>query len=226
MWLIISLFFSIFPWSSGSKNAQGNALYQQGKYAEAAASYREAQAEAPDNPALPYNLGNALYRQEKYAEAIQAYKQAVNGKDPINARALYNLGNSLYRTGRLQESVEAYKQGLRITPDDIDMKYNLEFVQRQLQQQQQPPDEAQNDGPQNQPQDRQEESRSRQNPEQSPSSGREKENDRTGQPPREGELSREEAERLLNALNQDEQDLQKQLRKQAPMQQKNPEKDW
>ena len=39
-------------------------------------------------------------------------------------------------------------------------------------------------------------------------------------------MSKEEAERLLNAFNQDEQELQKQLRKQSEVKQKNPKKDW
>ncbi|HCP99195.1 MAG TPA: hypothetical protein DIT99_00165, partial [Candidatus Latescibacteria bacterium] len=132
IWMILVVTV-IFGGQPGAKNAKGNELYQQKKYDEALMAYQEAQADEPDNPSLHYNIGNTLYQREKYPEAIQAYKKALNSEKPLNNQAYYNLGNSLYRLGQLKESIEAYKRGLRIQSDDTDMKYNLEFVQRQLQ---------------------------------------------------------------------------------------------
>lgn len=228
MILLILLPLLILGWSPGEKNAEGNALYRKGQYDGALEAYQTAQADAPDNAALSYNLGNTLYRKQKYPEAIQAYRQAIQGKDALSAQAYYNLGNSLFRAGQSQQAIEAYKQGLRITPDDVDMKYNLEFVQRQQknqdQQRQNQKDQSKDDGRQDNPQDqKQDQNRPDQS---SPPPDRPKQNDRSKAQPRKGELSKEEAERLLNALNQDEQDLQKQIRKQGPAGQKNPDKDW
>lgn len=39
-------------------------------------------------------------------------------------------------------------------------------------------------------------------------------------------MSKEEAERLLNAFKQDEQELQQKLRKQSDVKRKKPKKDW
>ncbi|MXY96707.1 MAG: tetratricopeptide repeat protein, partial [Gemmatimonadetes bacterium] len=129
--LVILLFLG---WQPAVKNARGNELYQQEKYDEALTAYDEALAEDGENPALHYNRGNALYRSEQYPSAVQAYVNALEGEAPVGGRARYNMGNSLYRMGLLKESIEAYKAGLRIEPDDVDMKYNLEYVMRQLQQ--------------------------------------------------------------------------------------------
>ena len=151
---------------------------------------------------------------------------ALDGEAPVGGRARYNMGNSLYRMGRLEESIEAYKAGLRIEPDDIDMKYNLEYVMRQLQQQEEQEsrngrdrreDQANQDG-----QDNREDPGDRNNGGPEPD---EEESPEAQPPPREGELSRAEAERLLNALNRDEQDIQRRLRRQQATQ-VNPEKDW
>lgn len=228
--LVVILFLG---WQPAAKNARGNELYHQEKYDEALAAYNEALAEDGENTALLYNRGNALYRVEQYPTAVQAYANALEGlegAEPLGGRAYYNMGNSLYRMGRLQESIEAYKEGLRIESDDLDMKYNLEFVTRQLQEQQEAQDrrdaQDQRDGQDDQDrQDAQDEQDDQDAPEdgrQQPEEGQNPEQERA---PREGELSREQAERLLNALNRDEQDIQRRLRRQQATQ-VNPEKDW
>ena len=236
MLLYIFLVFSLFNWFQNSK---GNQLYQDEQYTEAMKAYREAQERDPAASAIHYNIGNALYRQDKFEEATKEYSQAIDGAEPLNARAYYNLGNSLYRTGRLQDAIEAYKRALRITPDDVDAKYNLEFAQRQLQEQEQQQqgqqdenqDKQQDESQEQQQQGQQDESESDQ-PEESQSPQQEQQQDNQAQdmnqdpPPRPGDMTREEAERLLNALNQDEMDLQKQLRKQSPVKQTQPKKDW
>ncbi len=216
--LVIILFLG---WQPAAKNTRGNELYNQAKYDEALKAYEEALAEDGENPALHYNRGNALYRKEQYPTAVQSFTNALDGDPPLNGQAWYNMGNGLYRMGRLEEAIGAYKEGLRIKSDDVDLKYNLEFVSRQLQERQnrqegrnsqdnreQPENEERDDPPDDQPPNQDEEQDGEQQ-----------------RPPQEGELSREEAERLLNALNRDEQDIQKRLRRQKATR-VNPEKDW
>ncbi|MGI9159641.1 MAG: tetratricopeptide repeat protein [Saprospiraceae bacterium] len=59
---------------------QGNAVYRQGRYADAAALYRAAAATAKSTAARAdalHNLGNAHLKQRQYAQAIEAYQQAL-----------------------------------------------------------------------------------------------------------------------------------------------------
>ena len=216
--LVIILFMG---WQPAGKNTRGNELYHQAKFDEALRAYDEALAEDGENPALHYNRGNALYRKEQYPTAVQSFTNALDGDPPLNGQAWYNMGNGLYRMGRLEEAIEAYKEGLRIKSDDVDMKYNLEFVSRQLQEKQ-----NRQDGQDGQDNPDQQENEERDDPPEAPPPDQDEEQDGDRQPPpREGELSRQEAERLLNALNRDEQDIQKRLRRQKATQ-VNPEKDW
>jgi len=49
----------------------------------------------------------------------------------------YNLGNSLMSEKKYQDAIEAYKNSLRLNPDDEDAKYNLEYARKKLRDQQQ-----------------------------------------------------------------------------------------
>ena len=192
--VLILTIITFWAWFPNSISTQGNEFYDQGKYDEALAAYDEALKNDDKNPSLHYNRGNVFYRQQEYPMAVQSFMNALRGDLALKARAYYNMGNSLYRLGRLEESIEAYKEGLRLTSDDVDLKYNLEFVRQQLQDQES--------------QDQEDEKQSGEQ-----------------EVPKDGELSRTDAERLLNALNRDEQDIQKRLRRQLDKQ-LNTEKNW
>lgn len=220
--LAFSLLDLIFGHPAASQNARGNELYRAKQYDQALTAYRAAQLKEPESMAMHYNIGNTLYRQGKYDEAIQQYSKATTGPVPLNAQANYNLGNSLYRAGKLDEAAEAYKRTLRLTPNDTDAKYNLEFIRKQRQPPPKP-SKSQNDQQQKPPQDQPQPNQQQHKP--SPTRPEQKNQpQKPEQTP--GEMTREEAERLLNALNQPEQDLQKQRRKQAQTKQRQPDKDW
>ena len=70
----------------------GDALYKQGKYAEAMQEMGRATEDTyPDmSAAAHYNLGNALFRQEKFQEAVGAYKKSLERK-PNDIDAKINL---------------------------------------------------------------------------------------------------------------------------------------
>jgi Ca-activated chloride channel homolog len=119
-------------------NQQGNDLFQQGNHQGALDRYRQAQVERSDQTAYAYNAGNALHRLGQYERALpESQRAAASGTDDIRARAYYALGNHYVRLERYREALDAYKGALKIAPGDQDAKYNLEVVQRRLDQRQQ-----------------------------------------------------------------------------------------
>jgi len=142
-------------------NRDGNDAYDAGDYQTALDRYRQAQVEAPDQAAYIYNGGNALHRMGQFDRAIaESQRAAASGTDDVRFRAYYALGNHYVRQSKLREARDAYKNALKITPGDFDAKFNLEVVQRRLdeqqrereQQQQGQGDQQQNQqGQQNQP---------------------------------------------------------------------------
>ncbi|HUP51510.1 MAG TPA: tetratricopeptide repeat protein [Longimicrobiales bacterium] len=193
---------------------EGNRLYEEGRYQEAHQKYLEGLAAAPESPLILFNDGNALYRSEDYQRAMEAYREAVESGEPeVASGAWYNLGNALYRQQQLEPSLEAYKQALRLSPNDVDAKHNLERVLRELQQQQQQDQQQQDEqqDPQQQgQQDPQSDQQDQQEP-QRPDEGDQQEQQQDqgqGEPERRpGQMTPEEAERILDAIDEDPEDV-------------------
>lgn len=142
--------------SAARKAGRGGESYRRGDYEGALKSYSEALADAPEKPQLYFNIGDVLYRQEKFPEAARLFEKSAAPGDPaLQAKSWYNIGNAKYRdavreAGRktpggaaggggdadaLREAAACYVRSLELDPGDLDAKYNLEFVQRILQQQ-------------------------------------------------------------------------------------------
>jgi Ca-activated chloride channel family protein len=118
-------------------NRDGNTAYDAGDYQTALDRYREAQVEAPEEAAYIYNGGNALHRLRQFDRAAtESQRAAASGTDDVRFRAYYALGNHYFRQEKLRESRDAYKNALKIIPSDLDAKFNLEVVQRLLDEQQ------------------------------------------------------------------------------------------
>jgi tetratricopeptide (TPR) repeat protein len=130
-----------------AQGREGNRLFAAGKYEDAAKRYNEGLVDQPDSAALHFNLGDANYRQKKYDDAIKAFQQVAAGeKDPKRAAGVaYNIGNAKYRLGAAAESKDpktaltsyaealiAYRRAMGLAPNDDDIKFNYEFVQKKL----------------------------------------------------------------------------------------------
>lgn len=171
-----------------SNMRRGNHLERKGEYEEAIKYYQEALVQEPDNPKIHYNLGRALYRMEKYDEAISEFQLGfLERENDFQASVFYNIGNSQFKKGQLDAAIESYKMSLLVNSEDIEAKQNLEFC---LQLKEQMENQPQGDSTQQQAQPPQQQ-------EQPPR-------------PREGEIGKEEAERILQALeNEEKENLEK-----------------
>jgi Ca-activated chloride channel family protein len=119
---------------------EGNRLYARGDFKGAARVYQAALAKRPDDPALLANLGAALYRMEDFAAAGDAFARALSARDPqVAARAGQGRGNALFRQERYREALDAYRSALEARPDDADARHNYELTLRKLRPPEAPP---------------------------------------------------------------------------------------
>lgn len=206
---------------------KGNRAYEKGRYEEAAGRYRRALEAAPESWEGRYNLASALYRTEQYDNAVEMLNLAAQDtlRTPIErSEAYYNLGNVHFSRQKLAESLDAFRSALRLNPDDEDAKFNFIYVKRLMQDQE---NEQNQDNQENredqQNQENQEEQQNRdnqensdqQNPDQEEQNAedRPQEGEGEGNPqPAEGSLSEEEQERLLEAIQAQEDATQERLK--------------
>ena len=213
-------------------------------YKSAENYYREALDKDPNNWDATYNLANSLYKQGNFEEAIRQY-QAVTGMNNENkddlARAYHNMGNSYLQGDKLDEAIEAFKSSLRNNPNDFDVKYNLAWTQnkkRQQEQQQQQNEDQNKDQDQNE--DQKDQDKDQQNKDdqdkkdkenqdkQDQQQNKDKQEDQQQQQQQpQNKISKEDAMRILEALQNDEKEVQEKVQKQKDQPKKRRiEKDW
>ena len=122
-----------------------DALYRDGRYREALESWREADRAPGAGPVEAYGRGSAAYRLGEAREAAAAFAVAARTADPPEreAEAWYNAGNARYRRAEEVESADptaslpfwdaavgAYRESLLRVPGDVDAKHNLELALR------------------------------------------------------------------------------------------------
>ena len=173
----------------------GNKLYRNQNYPKAEVEYRKAMSQNGSNAHAVYNLGNALMMQQKDSAAIVQLENA--GKMEANktrkAMAYHNIGTICQRHQLYGDAIKAYEEALRNNPNDNETRYNLVLCKRlnknnkeqQKQQQQQQQKEQQKEQKQKEKQ----------------------------QPKPKEQMSKENAEQLLNAAIQDEKATQQRLKK-------------
>ncbi|MCU0472905.1 MAG: tetratricopeptide repeat protein [Bacteroidales bacterium] len=185
---------------------QGNKEYGNEKFSDSEISYRRAIDKNKESADAVFNTGDALYKQKKFEEAGKEFMENHNMNEDKGKKAasLYNLGNSLLMDNKVKESIEAYKGSLKLNPRNPEAKYNLAYAQDLLQQQQQQKN-----------QDKQDQKKNDQNKDQQQNQDnkdQEKDQQQQQQQDQQQEISKEDAERLLNALANDEKNVQEKVK--------------
>lgn len=197
---------------------QGNREFQKEKYSESEISYRRALDKNKGSADAVFNTGDALYKQEKYEDAGKQFTEShrMNEDREKKAGSMYNLGNSFLKSGKLKESIEAYKNSLRLHPGNMEAKYNLAFAQDRLkeqEQQQQQQQQNQKNQDQNKDQKNQDQDQNKDQNQDKKDDQKENENQDQQQPEEQQQsMSREDAERLLNAIANDEKEVQEKVK--------------
>ena len=205
----------------------GNKLYNDSLFIKAEIDYRKALDINPKSTDAMFNLGNALLMQQKAKEAMEQYESVSKiEKDKEKLAQIYhNMGVILQSSKQLPQCIEAYKESLRNNPKDDETRYNLALAQKQLKDQQQ---DQQNQDQQQQQQQKQEQEKQDQNKDQQEQDQKDQQQQQNQQQqqPNKNEMSKENAQQLLNAIMQDEKNVQDKVKKQIQIQGKKLDKDW
>jgi len=245
--ILLGIFTVVSVWAQQEREyiRKGNSNYQKKEYNKADVQYRKALEKNNNSFEAKFNIGDALYKQGKYQEAAQQFQtiSALARNKKEKAKVFHNMGNAFLQAhqqvaqadtnGFLQKSIDAYKTALKNNPEDMDTKYNLSYALKMLKQQQQQQkqnkqnkndkDNQQKKQKQNQNQDKKEQNKK--NQDQQKKQEQEKKQQQQQAQQEKQKMSKEDAARLLKALQQNENKLQEKLKKQKAQKVK-VEKDW
>lgn len=193
----------------------GNNLYRQQNYAKAEIEYRKALAKEPNNTQALYNLGCALLMQQKDSMAVQQLENAGRSEKSKSRKAMvyHNIGVICQRHQLFGEAIKAYKESLRCNPSDNETRYNLALCMRQ--QKKQKKDEQNKNKQEQQKKQQQDNDKQNQNKE------------KQKQQQKKEQMSKDNAEQLLNYAEQEEKQTQQRLNRQRTQpQRKRLQKNW
>lgn len=201
---------------------QGNKQFRMGDYPNAEVSYRKAIEQNPKNPQASFNLGNALMAQKKDSAAVTQFEIASRLEtNPLRkAQSFHNIGVICQTHKMYGEAIEAYKNALRLNPNDDETRYNLVLCKHQKQKQDQ---QKQNQGQNNDDQKKDDQKKDDQQKDQNS----DKQDDKKQQEQQKPQMSKDNAEQLLNAAIQNEKQTQDKLKKaQQQPQRRTNQKNW
>ena len=243
--------FYSFSQENYSNIKKGIKYFEKKNYSEAEAKFRKVIENNDTVMEAYFNLGNAIYEQQRFEEARESYEKGLvfSKTKTEKAEVSYNIGNTFMAEKKWEDAIRSYKQSLRNFSKDLDAKYNLAFAQKMLAKEQEQQEknkdqdkdkkdkEDQKDGDKkdgdkkeeqkgkgDKEEDKKEEPKEEKS-EDKKDKGEEKQDDEGKPKPQ--KLTKEEAERLLRAIESQEQKLQDK-KKQEDMfpVQINSDKDW
>ncbi len=203
---------------------EGNKQFRVGQYDKAEVSYRKAVEKNPKNPQAAYNLGNALMAQKKDSSAVQQFEQATRIEtNPLRKAAAYHNMGVICQTHKMYgEAIEAYKNALRLNPNDDETRYNLVLCKKQKQKQKQKQDQNQQQNQNN----KDDQKKDNQKKDDQKDQNKDKKDDKQQQQQK-PQMSKDNAEQLLNAAIQNEKMTQDKMKKQQQKpQRRNVLKNW
>ena len=190
-------------------------------------SYRKALSVNSYNAQAMYNLGCALMAQQKDSAAMECFQKSVNAeKSKIRkAMAYHNMGVILQRQQQYGGAIEQYKQAFRLRPNDNETRYNLVLFQRQNRNNQN--NQNNNSGGDNNKDNKDKNKDNKNQNKDKNKDNQDKDNQNKKEQENKNQLSKDNAERLLNAAMQEEKQTQQRLKKaMSQPKRKNLQKNW
>jgi len=181
---------------------RGNDFYKKGDYPQAGQVYNKIMEKKAGDLKARFNLGDSLYKEGKYKESQNVFESLTGTSVPKGLReaAYYNLGNSFFKQEDYKSAIGAYEDALKIDPKDKDAQYNLELAKKMLTMPKQEK-EKQKDKQQKKDDEKNKKQQEANKPDDKDKEKKQNEQQNQTKP---GQMSKEDALRILNALDNQE----------------------
>lgn len=216
---------------SGNRDMRGGA---EGAASKAELKYRKAMASDNKNAQAMYNLGCALLAQNKDSMAYEMFEKASKTETSKQRKAMayHNMGVIMQRQQQYGPAMEQYKQSLKLRPHDNQTRYNYVLCKKLKKDQDNNQNNNQNNNNQNNKDNNKDQNKDKNKNQDKDKNDQNKDqnknqNNQNKERPQDGQMSKENAEQLLNAAVQEEKATQQRLQKaMAKPSRRNIEKNW
>lgn len=212
----------------------GNRAFRKGDFRKSEIDYRKAVLKDSLSVAAQYNLASSLYRQDDYEgaqKALSSIAETVSAVETVGTKAdfYFNQGDVALAKKDYASAVKSFRQSLLLRPDDMDAKENYIYAKEMLRQSQD--NQGGQDGDNSQNQDDQ---NNRDNNQQQNNDNRQQNNQNQQNPQdqnnaaAEGNISRQQARQMLNAIQAKEKETQDKVKKEKAemLKSRQKEKNW
>lgn len=212
----------------------GNKAFRKGDFRKSEIDYRKAVLKDSLSVAAQYNLASSLYRQDDYEgaqKALSSIAETVSAVETVGTKAdfYFNQGDVALAQKDYASAVKSFRQSLLLRPDDMNAKENYIYAKEMLRQSQD--NQGGQDGDNSQNQDNQDD----QNNNQQQNNDNQQQNNQNQQTPQdqdnaaaEGNISRQQARQMLNAIQAKEKETQDKVKKEKAemLKSRQKEKNW
>lgn len=215
----------------------GNKAFRKGDFRKSEIDYRRAVLKDSLSVAAQYNLASSLYRQDDYEgaqKALSSIAETVSGIEAAGTKAdfYFNQGDVALAQKDYASAVKSFRQSLLLRPDDMDAKENYIYAKEMLRQSQdnqggQDGDNSQNQDDQNN-QDNQDNNQQQNNNNQQQNNQNQQNPQDQNNAAAEGNISRQQARQMLNAIQAKEKETQDKVKKEKAemLKSRQKEKNW
>lgn len=215
----------------------GNRAFRKGDFRKSEIDYRKAVLKDSLSVAAQYNLASSLYRQDDYEgaqKALSSIAETLSGIEAAGTKAdfYFNQGDVALAQKDYASAVKSFRQSLLLRPNDMDAKENYIYAKEMLRQSQD--NQGGQDGDDSQNQDDQNNQNNQDNNQQQ-NNNNQQQNNQNQQNPQdqnnaaaEGNISRQQARQMLNAIQAKEKETQDKVKKEKAemLESRQKEKNW
>lgn len=218
----------------------GNKAFRKGDFRKSEIDYRRAVLKDSLSVAAQYNLASSLYRQDDYEgaqKALSSIAETVSGIEAAGTKAdfYFNQGDVALAQKDYASAVKSFRQSLLLRPDDMDAKENYIYAKEMLRQSQDNQGGQDGNNSQNQDDQNDQNNQNNQDNNQQQNNDNRQQNNQNQQNPQdqnnaaaEGNISRQQARQMLNAIQAKEKETQDKVKKEKAemLKSRQKEKNW
>lgn len=218
----------------------GNRAFRKGDFRKSEIDYRRAVLKDSLSVAAQYNLASSLYRQDDYEgaqKALSSIAETVSGIEAAGTKAdfYFNQGDVALAQKDYASAVKSFRQSLLLRPNDMDAKENYIYAKEMLRQSQDNQGGQDGDNSQNQDDQNNQNNQDNQDNNQQQNNNNQQQNNQNQQNPQdqnnaaaEGNISRQQARQMLNAIQAKEKETQDKVKKEKAemLKSRQKEKNW